>query len=82
MSQAITPVKIQHFIDGFLNGHHAIHIADFPPGTFATDQDLPWLIYTIAYGNHPETRYDLEAVPGEPVELGPVRVKPFRLLKR
>lgn len=81
MSQAITPAKIQHFVDGFLNGHQSIHIGEFPPDTFARDEDLPWLIYTIAYGNHPETRYRLEALPGEPVELGPVRVMPFRLIK-
>jgi hypothetical protein len=82
LSHAITPAKIQRFVDHFLNGSRAIHIRDFPPETFAHEKDLPWLIYTIAYGNHPETRYGLEPVPGEPVELGPVRVKPFRLVRR
>jgi hypothetical protein len=82
MSLAITPARIQRFVDGFLNGHQTIHINEFPPDTFAKEQDLPWLIYTIAYGNHPETRYQLEALPGEPVELGPVRVMPFQLIKK
>lgn len=82
LSHAITPAKIQHFVDRFLNGNRAIHIQDFPPDTFAEEQDLPWLIYTIAYGNHPETRYDLEPLPGEPVELGWIRVRPFQLVKR
>jgi hypothetical protein len=82
LSQAITPARIQIFVDRFLNGSRAIHICDFPPDTFGQEKDLPWLIYTIAYGNHPETRYDLEPLTGEPVELGPVRVKPFRLVRR
>jgi hypothetical protein len=82
LSQAITPAKIQHFVDRFLNGSRAIHIGDFPPETFAQEKDLPWLIFMIAYGNHPETRYGLESLAGEPVELGPVRVKPFRLVRR
>jgi hypothetical protein len=82
LSQAITPARIQRFVDQFLNGSRAIHICDFPADTFAQEKDLPWLIYTIAYGNHPETRYNLEPTPGEPVELGPVRVKPFKLIRR
>lgn len=79
---AITPAKIQGFVGKFFNGHRTLHIADLPPNTFAAESDLPWLIYTIAYGNHPEVNYDLEALPGDPVELGPVRVKPFQLVKR
>jgi hypothetical protein len=82
LGQAITPTRIQRFVDGFLNGNQSIHICDFPPETFASEQDLPWLIYTIAYGNHPETRYSLEPLPGPPVELELVRVKPFRLVKK
>jgi hypothetical protein len=78
----ITPAKIQGFVGQFFNGHHTLHIADLPADAFATEQDLPWLIYTIAYGNHPEVNYNLEALPGEPVEVGPVRVKPFQLIKR
>ncbi|MFQ5611387.1 MAG: Wadjet anti-phage system protein JetA family protein [Anaerolineae bacterium] len=82
LSQAITPARIQRFVDGFLNGNGAIHIRDFPPEAFAAEEDLPWLVYTIAYGNHPETRYALEPLPGEPVELGIVRVRPFQLVKK
>lgn len=82
LGMVITPAKIQGFVGQFFNGHHTLHIADLPASAFATEQDLPWLIYTIAYGNHPEVNYDLEALPGEPVEVGPVRVKPFQLIKR
>ncbi len=82
MSHAITPAKIQHFVDGFLNGKPSVHIRDIPADTFARPQDLPWLIYTIAYANHPETRYTLNPEPGEPVDLGLVQVAPFRLTRR
>ena len=54
----------------------------FPADTFAHQEDLPWLIYAIAYGNHPEVSYALESLPGEPVTLGRVRVKPFQLVKK
>ena len=82
LGQAITPAKIQRFVGRFFNGHQAIHVCDLPPEAFEKEEDLPWLIYTIAYGNHPEVGYDLEPLRGEPVALGPVRVRPFRLVKR
>jgi hypothetical protein len=83
MGQVITPAKIQSFVDGFFNGHRAIHIRDLPADVFTGDDGLPWLIYTIAYGNHPEVRYDVEPVPGEPVPLGEaIAVQPFQLVKR
>jgi hypothetical protein len=78
----ITPAKIQSFVGQFFNGHRTLHIADLPPDAFSRQEDLPWLIYTIAYGNHPEVNYNLEPLPGEPVSLGPVRVKPFQLVKK
>jgi len=82
LGMVLTPAKIQGFVNQFFNGHRTLHIAELPPDTFADEKDLPWLIYTIAYGNHPEVKYDLEPLPGEPVALGPVRVKPFQLIKR
>ena len=82
LGQVITPAKIQQFVAGFFNGHRTLHISDLPPETFADAADLPWLIYTIAYGNHPEVRYDIEPLEGEPVDLGPVTVQPFQLIKR
>jgi hypothetical protein len=78
---AITPAKIQSFVGQFFNGHRVIHVRDLPPHTFDKEEDLPWLIYTIAYGNHPEVNYGIEPLPGEPVTLGLVRVEPFRLVK-
>ncbi len=75
---AITPDKVQRFVHRFLNGHRAIHVTELPPDAF---EDFPWLIYTIAYSHHPEVDYGLEVTPGEPVELGPYRVTPFRLVK-
>ena len=82
LGQAITPAKIQHFVGQFLNGNRTIHVRDLPPDAFEREEDLPWLIYAIAYGNHPEVNYDIEPLPGEPVVLGMVRVRPFRLVKR
>lgn len=82
MGRMITPAKIQQFVDQFFNGADTLHIGQFPPGVFAQESDLPWLIYTIAYGNHPQVDYGLEPVSGPPVSLGAVRVKPFRLIKR
>jgi hypothetical protein len=79
---AITPAKIQRFVGQFFNGHRVIHIRDLPPHAFEKEEDLPWLIYTIAYGNHPEVNYGVEPLPGEAVELGLVRVRPFQLVKR
>lgn len=80
--QVITPAKIQDFVAQFFNGHRTLHIRELPPDAFARTEDLPWLIYTIAYGNHPDVYYDIEALPGEPVNLGIVTVKPFQLVKR
>lgn len=82
LGAAITPAKIQIFVNQFFNGHRTLHISELPPAAFATLEKLPWLIYTVAYGNHPEVNYDLEPLEGEPVELGPVRVMPFQLVKR
>jgi hypothetical protein len=82
LGMAITPAKIQHFVGQFLNGSRSVHVRDLPPEAFEKEEDLPWLIYTIAYGNHPEVDYDVEPLPGEPVTLGPVRVRPFELVKR
>jgi hypothetical protein len=53
-----------------------------PSDAFDQEEDVPWLIYTIAYGNHPEVNYDVEPLAGEPVTLGMVRVRPFQLVKR
>lgn len=82
LEQIITPTKIQGFVNQFFNGHKTLHVNELPPDAFAKEEDLPWLIYTIAYGNHPEVNYSLEPVAGEPVILGLVRVKPFQLIKR
>ena len=71
MGQVITPAKIQHFVNQFFNGSlTASSSANFPLMPSPPKTDLPWLIHTIAYGNHPEVDYDLEPVPGEPVALG------------
>jgi len=79
---AITPAKIQRFVGQFFNGHRVLHVRDLPPDAFEQEKDLPWLIYTIAYGNHPEVDYDIEPLMGEVVDLGLVQVRPFQLVKR
>jgi hypothetical protein len=82
LGTTITPAKIQSFVNQFFNGHRTLHVGELPPEAFEKEEDLPWLIYTIAYGNHPEVNYELEPLPGEPVSLGLVRVKPFQLIKK
>jgi hypothetical protein len=78
---AITPTRIQRFVGQFFNGHNKLHVRDLPPEAFEKEKDLPWLIYTIAYGNHPEVNYYVEPLSGEPVALGMVWVRPFQLVK-
>ncbi len=82
MGNVITPAKIQQFVNQFFNGSKYLHINELPADTFARESDLPWLIYTVAYGNHPEVDYDLELLSGAPVTLGIVRIKPFLLKRR
>jgi hypothetical protein len=82
LGMTITPAKIQSFVNQFFNGHRTLHVGELPPEAFEKEEDLPWLIYTIAYGNHPEVNYELEPLPGEPVSLGMVRVRPFQLVKK
>lgn len=82
LGQTITPAKVRHFVGQFFNGHRSLHVRDLPPEAFHHEEDLPWLIYTIAYGNHPEVDYYLEPLPGEPVDLGLVRVRPFELVRK
>jgi len=79
---AITPAKIQRFVGQFFNGHKVLHVSELPSDAFDQEEDVPWLIYAIAYGNHPEVNYDVEPLAGEPVTLGMVRVRPFQLVKR
>jgi hypothetical protein len=62
LGAAITPAKIQAFVNQFFNGHRTLHVRELPPEAFATPEDLPWLIYTVAFGNHPEVNYNLEPV--------------------
>jgi hypothetical protein len=81
LGQAITPAKIRLFVARFLNGNRAIHVRDLPSDAFQEEEDIPWLIHAIAYGNHPEVNYGVEPVPGEPIDLGLVRVMPFELVK-
>ena len=78
ISQVITPDRVDGYVQGLFNGHRRIHVQDLPTELF---DDLPWLIYVVAYGNHPDTRYGLEPLPGEPLHLGACRVRPFELVK-
>jgi hypothetical protein len=78
ISQVITPDRVDGYVQGLFNGHRRIHVQDLPAELF---DDLPWLIYVVAYGNHPDTRYGLEPLPGEPLRLGTCRVRPFELVK-
>jgi len=78
VAQAMTPAKVNQRVLGFFNGHRQLHVAELPPDVLA---DLPWLTTIIAYSHHPEVAYGLELVAGEPVAVGPYRVRPFQLEK-
>jgi len=82
MGLAITPARIQRFVGQFFNGHRILHVRELPPDAFEGEEGFSWLVHTIAYGNHPEVNYGLEPLPGEPVTLGLLQVKPFQLVKR
>jgi hypothetical protein len=74
----ITPQRIQQFVSRFFNGHLRLHTTELPPEFFA---DMQWAIFTLAYGNHPDVQYGVEAADGDPVAIGPYRVQPFELIK-
>jgi hypothetical protein len=78
VNQALTPAKVNRQVLGLFNGHRKLHLAELPPAVLA---DLHWLTTIIAYSHHPEVAYGLEVVPGEPVAIGPYRVRPFQLEK-
>lgn len=78
ISQTITPDKVNGYVKALFNGHRVLHVSELPLDLF---DDLPWFIYVVAYGNHPDTEYDIEPLPGEPVLAGPYHVKPFQLIK-
>ena len=78
ISRAFTPDKVDGYVQGLFNGHRRIHVRDLPAELF---DDLSWLIYVVAYGNHPDTGYGLEPLPGEPLRMKACRVQPFELVK-
>ncbi len=79
ISAIITPRKVQQFVHRFLNGNHSLRASELPPEFFA---DMQWAIFTLAYGHHPEVDYGVEPADGDPLEIGPYLVQPFRLVKK
>jgi hypothetical protein len=78
VTQAVTPDKVNRTVLGFFNGHRTLHVTELPAEITA---DLHWLTTIIAYGHHPEVRYGIEVVDGDPVDLGPYRDVPFQIAK-
>ncbi|MCC6189135.1 MAG: hypothetical protein IT318_08865 [Anaerolineales bacterium] len=78
VNQALTPAKVNRQVLGFFNGHRRLHVTELPA---RVRDNLHWLTTIIAYSHHPEVTYGLEVVPGEPVAIGPYRVRPFALEK-
>jgi septal ring-binding cell division protein DamX len=78
ISQTITPDKVNGYVKALFNGHRVLHLSELPTNLF---DDLPWFIYVVAYGNHPDTEYEVEPLPGKPVKAGLYWVKPFQLVK-
>jgi len=78
INASITPGRIVQFVHRFLNGNRAIHARELPPEFYA---DMQWAIFTLAYGNHPDVDYGVERAEGDPVDVGPYLVQPFRLVR-
>jgi hypothetical protein len=78
VAQALTPDKVNRYVLGFFNGHRALHVSELPPDVI---DDLHRFTTIIAYGHHPEVKYGIEVVPGDPVAVGPYRVAPFQLVR-
>ena len=78
VAQALTPDRVNRYVLGFFNGHRALHVSELPPEVI---DDLHRFTTIIAYGHHPEVKYGVEVVPGDPVTVGPYRVAPFQLVK-
>ncbi len=78
VTQAFSPEKVNRKVLGFFNGHQKLNVTELPRGVL---DDLHWLTTIIAYAHHPEVSYGLEAVAGEPVQVGSYRVAPFDLIK-
>ncbi len=76
VAQALTPDKVNRYVLSFFNGHSSIHVSDLPPELI---DDLPRLTTIIAYSHHPEVKYGIAVVEGEPIEIGPYLVAPFQL---
>ena len=78
VTQALTPDQVNRTVLGFFNGHRSLHVAELPPDVL---HDLHWFTTIIAYSYHPEVKYGIEVVSGDPVPIGPYRVVPFQLAK-
>lgn len=78
VSQALTPDKVNRYVLGFFNGHRTLHVSELPP---CATGDLHQFTTIVAYADHPEVQYGIEVVDGDPVPIGPYRVKPFQLTK-
>ncbi len=76
VAQALTPDKVNRYVLSFFNGHKSIHVSDLPPDLL---DDLPRLTTILAYSHHPEVKYGVATIAGEPIEIGPYRVAPFQL---
>jgi len=76
VAQALTPDKVNRYVLGFFNGHRSIHVNDLPPDLL---DDLQRLTTIIAYSHHPEVKYGVVVVDGEPIEIGPYVIAPFQL---
>lgn len=74
--QALTPDKVNRYVLSFFNGHSSIHVSDLPSDLL---DDLQRLTTIIAYSHHPDVKYGVATVDGEPLEIGQYLVKPFQL---
>ncbi len=78
VTQALTPDRVNRIVIELFNGHQTLHVTELPPEVTG---DLQRLTTIIAFAYHPEVEYGVEVIPGEPLEIGPYRLVPFRLEK-
>lgn len=78
VTQALTPDKINRSVHAYLNGNASVHVSELPSEVL---NDMHHLTTVIAYSHHPEVEYGIEIVSGDPVNVGPYRIVPFKLTR-
>lgn len=77
VTQAPTPDRVNKLVLRLMNGSRVVHVCELPADL---RDDLHAFTSVIAFSHHPEVRYGIEVVDGEPVLAGEFVVRPFQLV--